>query len=262
MTPRSPLRPALLRPLLGLPCLLAVLALALPGLTGCFAAKSYSVQMKVAPDGGYRFFAEGVALHAPTAFSLRKLERDLREVNPKEKAKKEEEAKAKKAEIESGLAKQIAECLKDPRVQTMQAIGEGRVRFAVSMPGTLAGTDLIRREWLTPVSLARHADGSVTFRIKDVAPPADARTLRVVPDGDISISVAEGVQVLAHNAAKVPSTPSGSYRWHIGSLDDPVPFMTVLLPGARPAAAEPAAAQTQPEPGKAAKGKDPRKGHK
>lgn len=233
---------ALLR---SLACLLAALAALL--LTGCFAAKSFSVQMKIAPDGGYRFFAEGVALHAPTAFAQRKLERDLRAVDPKEKAKKEEEAKAKRAEIEGGLAKQMAECLKDPRVQSMQAIGEGRVRFAVSMPGTLAGTDLIRREWLTPVSLARHADGSVTFRIKDVAPTADARTLKVVPDGDIAISVGEGVQVLAHNAARTPSSPGGAYRWHIGSLDDPVPFMTVLLPGARPSAVEPPAPEKEPE---------------
>lgn len=230
-----------------LPGLLALLCLASLLLAGCFAPKNYSVQMKVAPDGGYRFFAEGVAQHIPSTFALRKLARDMRAVNPKEKGKKEEEAKARKAEIEAALAKQIAECLKDGRVQTMQAIGEGRVRFAVVMPGTLAGTDLIRREWLTPVSLARHADGSVTFRIKDVAPTADARTLKTVPDGDISVSVAEGVQVLAHNAAKAPGTPTGSYRWHIGSLDDPVPFMTVLLPGARPVAIEPPAAEKEPE---------------
>ena len=240
-------RAALLRPLLGLPCLLAALAVALLGLTGCFASKSYSVQMKIAPDGSYRFFAEGVAVHVPSTFALRKLERDLREVNPKEKAKKEEEAKGRKGEIEGALAKQIADCLKDGRVQYMQSSGEGRVRYAVSMPGTLAGTDLVRREWLTPVSLARHADGSLTFRIKDVAPSEDARTLKIVPDGDISVSVGEGVQVLAHNAAKTPGTPGGAYRWHIGSLDDPVPFMTIRLPGAQPIAIEPAAPEKQPE---------------
>lgn len=242
-----------------LPCLLAVLALALLSLSGCFAAKSYNAQMKIAPDGGYRFFAEGVALHIPSAFALRKLERDMRTADPKEKGKKEEEAKARKAEIEAALAKQIADCLKDGRVQTMQAIGEGRVRFTVVMPGTLAGTDLIRREWLSPISLARHPDGSVTFRIKDVAPTPDARTLKVTPDGDISISVGEGVRVLAHNAAKAPGTPTGAYRWHIGSLDDPVPFMTILLPGAQPIAFEPPAPEKQPEPKPAASKKKGRR---
>lgn len=225
-----------------------MLALAMLSLTGCFAAKSYSVSMKITPDGSYRFFAEGVALHTPSVFGLRKLARDMRGVSPKEKDKKEEEAKARKAEIEGALAKQIAECLKDTRVQTLQSIGEGRVRFGVLMPGTLAGTDLIRREWLSPVSLARHADGSVTFRIKDVAPTADARTLKVEPDGDIAITVAEGIQVLAHNAAKVPSTPNGAYRWHIGSPDDPVPFMTILLPGAQPIATEPPPQEKEPAP--------------
>ncbi len=255
-------RPAPPKAIAALPRLLAMLAvlfLALVSLAGCFAAKSYNAQMKIAPDGAYRFFAEGVALHAPSAFALRKLERDMRVVDPKEKAKKEEEAKARKAEIEGALAKQIADCLKDPRVQTMQAIGEGRVRFAVSMPGTLAGTDLIRREWLSPVSLARHPDGSVTFRIKDVAPTPDARALKVVPDGDISITVAEGVQVLAHNAAKAPGTPTGAYRWHIGSPDDPVPFMTILLPGAQPIAFAPPAPEKQPEPKPAAPKKKARR---
>ena len=56
----------------------------------------------------------------------------------------------------------------------------------------------------------------------------------------------EGVQVLAHNAAKAPNTPTGAYRWHIGGLDDPVPFMTVRLATVQPEPEPPAAAK-QPE---------------
>lgn len=232
-------------------------------LSGCFAPKSYTVQCRIDSTGDYRFFVEGLAVHTPTAFALRKMEQERRQGKLKE-----EELKKRQAEIDAGLAKQVAECLKDKRLQHMQPVGEGKVRFAASLPGTLAGRDLVRRELLAPLSLARHADGSVTVRIKDVTPSSDARALRIQPEGDIAVFVAEGVQVLAHNAARTPTTPNGAYRWSITSLDDPVPFMTLRLPGTEPPAREAPAQEKNPEkgqekePAKDAKGKTAKKARK
>jgi hypothetical protein len=218
--------------------------------SGCWAVRNYTVQVKIAEDGSYRFFAEGLAVHMPTVIAMRNLEQEIKH-GPAPSAKgghqeakgghgeakgggmKPEDIKKRKDEIQDAFKKEIAAGLKETKI-TMEYLtdaGDGRARFALSAPGTVGGTELIRSELMVPLSLVRHPDGSVTFKIKDVIPSANARMLDITPTGDISITLAEGIQVLATNAQRKPTTPRGAYRWRLDSRLPEVPFMTIRLPG-------------------------------
>lgn len=218
--------------------------------SGCWAVRNYTVQVKIAEDGSYHFFAEGLAVHMPTAFAMRKLDQDIKNggapdakgghqeskgghSEAKGGGMKPEDIQKRKGEVQEAYRKEIATALKETRVtlQYLTDAGEGRARFALSAPGTVGGTELIRSELMVPLALVRHPDGSVTFKIKDVVPPANARMLGISPTGDISIFLAEGIEVLATNAQRKPSTPRGAYRWRLESSVPEVPFMTIRLPG-------------------------------
>ena len=224
--------------------LLCALCLAL---CGCWAAKSYSVQVKIDKAGGYRFFAEGLAAHLPTLYALRKFELEVKGAPPEKGAAKEakgghggekggamkpEDIKKRKDEILGKFRVELDTALKEPRIklQYLTDAGDGLARFALSYAGTLSGPELIRSELMVPLSYSRHADGSITFRVKDVVPSLNAKSLNVTPEGDVSVFLAEGIEVLETNAMRKPSSPSGAYRWRLESAYPQIPYMTIRLP--------------------------------
>ncbi len=219
-----PLRPLALpvRPIL--PVLLIALSL---GLCGCWAAQNYTVQIKIDKLGNYQCFAEGLAVHIPTAMAARQLDKEL-----KSAPGKPEEAQKRKDELMGKFKAEIATALAEKRVlvQYLTEAGIGRARFSLIASGTLGGPEIIRSQLMDPLALARHADGSITIRIKDVTPPRNASLLALKPEGDIAVTVAEGTEVLATNAMRKPSSPGGAYRWRLESASPEVPFLTIKLP--------------------------------
>ncbi|MHC1751113.1 hypothetical protein [Humidesulfovibrio sp.] len=226
----------ILSPLVALCAALALAAL----LAGCFVPQSYSARIKIERSGTYHAYMEGTALHPETWHALRR-------VNAEAKAGKfKEPADLKKAKDEAlaPLAKQLEALKDDKRVQSVSPIGDGRVRFSVGGTWELDRSLLVLNKHQTPISYAVAEDGSVRLRVKDAIDGPGAKALGVVTDGSLAITVAEGVEVLEHNAQRTPTTPQGAYRWTIGPGSTQAPYLKLRFPATEEAAeASPAASQ-------------------
>ncbi len=232
--PRAPARPSTSEvpcvPAHGPGFLVLVAALALLLLSGCWTAERYVARVRIEPDGSYKYFMEGTAAHDTSLYALRRVEHDIQ--TGKVKA---EDIKKRKAEAEAGLFKDLETISKDPRVQSATAIGEGRIRFTVSGKGSINGGELIYTALNAPLSYARGPKGSLIVRLKDAVVGRNAEPLRLKVDGDVSVIVAEGIEVLEHNAFKAPTVLGGAYRWRVENPGDPVPYLLLRLPGPPPA---------------------------
>lgn len=207
-----------------LPLLAAVLLLPLV-LQGCWTLETYVARVRIEPDGSYRYFVEGTAVHAATAHALRRVAHDLQ--TGKARA---EEAQTLKAEAEAGLQKALDEARKDKRVQEIKPIGEGRVRFVVAGTGSIAGGEIIFSERTVPLAYARGPEGALSVRLKDAVVGRDAEAQRLKVGGDVSVLLAPGITVLEHNAERTPSAPGGAYRWRVEKPGQPAPRLVLRLP--------------------------------
>lgn len=215
-----------------LAALCAALALAAL-LAGCLVPQSYSARIKIERNGTYHASMEGTALHPETWHALRR-------VNAEAKAGKfKEPADLKKAKDEAlaPLAKQLEALKADKRVQVVSPIGDGRVRFSVGGTWELDRSLLVLNKLETPISYTVAEDGSMRLRVKDAIAGPGARALGVVTEGSLAITVAEGVEVLEHNAQRTPTTPLGAYRWTIGPGSTEAPYLKLRFPDAEEGAA-------------------------
>lgn len=207
-----------------LPLLALVLLLSL-FLQGCWTLERYAVRVRIEADGSYKYVIEGTAAHTATVFALRRADYEARTG----KAKAEDVKKMKDA-AEAGLARDLDITRKDPRVQSITPIGVGRVRFMASGKGSIAGGEIIFRERDTPLTYARGPEGSLSIRLKDAVVGRNAEVLGLKVEGDVSITLAEGIQVLEHDAEKAPTVPGGAYRWRVDSPAEPAPHLVIRLP--------------------------------
>lgn len=204
-------------------CVVLALAVLLPG---CFVPQSYSARIKIERSGAYHASMEGTALYPESWHALRR-------VNAEAKAGKfKEPADLKKAKDEAlaPLAKQLEALKADKRIQSVSPIGDGRVRFSVGGTWELDRGLLVLNKLETPISYAVAEDGSVRLRVKDAIHGPGARALGVVTEGSLAITVAEGVEVLEHNAQRTPTTPLGAYRWTIGPGSTEAPYLKLRFP--------------------------------
>ena len=222
--------------------LCATLALAAL-LAGCFVPQSYSARIKIERDGTYHASMEGTALHPETWHALRRVNAEAKAGKFKEPA----DLKKAKDEAMAPLTKQLEAFKADKRVQTVSPIGDGRVRFSVGGTWVLDRSLLVLNKLETPISYAVAEDGSVRLRVKDAIDGPGARALGVATEGSLAITVAEGVEVLEHNAQRTPTTPQGAYRWSIGPGSTEAPYLKLRFPAAEEgvaAEAAPSAKQT------------------
>jgi len=212
--------------------LLALLALALL-LCGCLVPDHYIARVKVERDGSYKAFAEGLAVHVESVRALRALAAEQRAGTLKP-----EDVKKRKGEIEGRLRAELEKLRTDPRVQGLNSVGEGKVRFTVGGSWTINRDVLVFSELAQPVSYAMSPDGSIRLRVKDALPPREGKSLGLACEGTLSVVLAEGIEVLEHNAQIAPKSPGGSYRWTVSGPDDAAPYLKIRLPvGEVPAAA-------------------------
>jgi hypothetical protein len=221
---------------------LPLLALALLALLlqGCWTLDHYIARVRIEADGSYKYYAEGVAVHSATAFAMRNAAYQAKTDKapaggakagePKPDAHKPEGASQVKAVPDVGLSKDLALARKDPRVQDLVDIGGGRVRFVLSGKANINGGEIIYMEREKPLSYAQGPNGTLSVRLKDAVVGRNAEALGLKPVGDVTITLAEGIQVLEHNADRTPTGPGGSYRWHIEKPGQPAPHLVLRLP--------------------------------
>ena len=207
-----------------LPLLALILLLPL-FLQGCWTLEQYSARVRIEADGGYKYSIEGSAVHTATVFALRRAEYEA-----KSGKSKPDDIKKMKDDAEAKLAKDLEILSKDPRVASITSTGGGRVRFMASGKGSIAGGEIIFQGREAPLAYAQGPGGSLSLRLKDAVVGRNAEALGIKVEGDISITLAEGIQVLEHNAMKTPTVPGGAYRWHIESLGEPAPHLVIRLP--------------------------------
>jgi len=213
--------------LIGRATIAAALCLLAFTLGGCFVPEHYIARVKIERDGSYKFYAEGTALD-PVVWNA------LRTMPTEEKGAKlkPEELQKRRDGLLAPLLADIAKAKGDTRVENMVSIGDGRIRFSLGGLWRMDTTFLIFRELLVPLAYAVGQDGTLRIRVKDAPPSREARALGMQVTGDVSVSVAEGVEVLEHNALKAPTSPTGAYRWHIDADTKEAPYLRIRLPAA------------------------------
>jgi hypothetical protein len=205
-------------PLLALILLLPLLA------QGCWTLESYVARVRIEADGSYKYVLEGSALHTATAFAVRRVDHEIRTGKFKP-----EDAKKMRAEAEAGLAKDLEAARQDPRVQNITPVGGGRVRFTVVGKASIAGGEIVFQQRDVPLAYAQTPEGALSVRLKDTVVGRNAELLGLKVVGDASITLAEGIPVLKHNAERTPTVPGGAYRWHLEG-QAPVPQLVLRLP--------------------------------
>jgi hypothetical protein len=206
--------------------LLLGLVLLLPLLVqGCWTLESYVARVRIEADGGYTYFLEGSAMHTETAFALRRADYAGRTGKARP-----EDVKKMKEDAEANLAKDLESVRKDPRVQSVKSVGGGRVRFALAGKGGIAGGEIIFQGRDAPLAYAQGPGGTLNLRLKDAVVGRNAEALGIKVNGDVSMTLAKGIEVLEHNAEKAPTVPGGAYRWHIGNPSGPAPRLLIRLP--------------------------------
>lgn len=235
---------------------LALLLFAL--LSGCWAAEHYVARIKIERDGSYKLTMEGTAAHPETIRALRRLDAEI-----KSGKLKGDDLKKRQIEALAPLQKALDALKDDKRVQNLSSLGDGRVRFSLSSGWSMDRKMLIFTETQAPLAYAVGQDGTMRVRVKDAVASAELPPLGLATEGDLSVVLAEGIEVLEHNAQKAPTSALGAYRWHIGG-GSAVPYLKLRLP-AVPAheqglAAKEGAKETGKEAHKAGHGAPAQKG--
>lgn len=217
--------PCPLRPAQPLAALLAALCLLL--LAGCLVPERYIARVRIEPDGSYKAYAEGTAVHPDAWRALRRVQAEA-----KSGALKGDALKKAREDALAPLVKELEALRKDKRFEALQSIGDGRVRFSVSGTWTMDRSLLVFNELTTPLAYAVGEDGTLRVRVKDAVHGAGARALGLVTEGNVAVTLAEGVEVLEHNAQRAPGSPLGSYRWSVGPGSTEPPYLKLRLPAA------------------------------
>lgn len=220
----------MISPRLFLPALCALALL----LSGCWVPERYMARIKIERDGTYKASIEGTAVHPDAWRAMKRVETEARQGKLKP-----EELKKAQAEALAPLLKDLEALKADKRIDSVNSIGDGRVRFSFSGVWAIDRKLLISSELTTPLAYAVGPDGSLRLRVKDAVEGAEARSLGIATEGSVSIALAEGVEVLEHNALKAPSSYLGSYRWNIGPGATKPPYLKIRLPEAAAAKPEP-----------------------
>jgi len=145
---------------------------------------------------------------------------------------KEEQLTLAKAEALAPLTKELEAFRGDKRIQGASSIGDGRVRFSAGGTWIMDRNLLVFNRLDTPISYGVAQDGAVRLKVRAAVPGAEARALGVKTEGSLAVTLAEGIEVLEHNAEKTPTTPRGAYRWSITSGTTVAPYLKLRFPSA------------------------------
>jgi len=204
-------------------------------LAGCWVPERYTTRIKIERDGTYKVHLEGTAVHPESYRAMKRLEAEVART-----PFKPEELKKRQVAALEPLMKAIADLKGDKRIDYVTSIGDGRVRFSLDGVWVLNRNVLVSSELATPIDYSVAADGTMRLRVKDAIVGAEARALGLQTDGSLTVTLAEGVEVLEHNAQKAPSSHLGSYRWSVGPGATQAPYLKIRLPAVEAKDAEPA----------------------
>jgi hypothetical protein len=213
---------------------LAACLVSLALLGGCWVPQNYIARIKIERDGTYHAYMEGTALHPQAWLALRRVNAEVKVGRLKEDG----QLALARTEALAPLAKELEAFKGDKRIQGANSIGDGRVRFSASGTWTMDRNLLVFNKLDTPISYGVAKDGTVRLKVRAVVPGPEARALGVKTEGSLAVTLAEGIEVLEHNAQQTPTSPRGAYRWSITSDTTEAPYLKLRFPKAEALAGE------------------------
>lgn len=187
--------------------LLPVVIASVLALSSCWIPENFDAKIAINKDGSYTFTYDGILTFALALAAARH--------------------GALSVQVENDLQKEAVKLNQEPGFKRVEYQGKGRFKVLVERSAK-PGEPLyfVSRE-LQIFAVVPQQDRTIT--ISAVRPKAeDLRQLNAIgakTDGTLSVSVANGVRVLKHNAESEPSFFGlfGAYKWRINSpAADPI----------------------------------------
>jgi hypothetical protein len=176
-------------------------------LSGCWIPENFDANVKVNDDGSYTFTYDGTL-----AFALALAAAQEGSLSQKD---------------EADFAEEAEELRKEPGFKDVEYLGKGRYKVFVEKTGELGEEYYFLSRESKIFAIQPQDDGSVS--ISAVSPSEKAinefRSIGAKMAGTLTVSVAQGVEVVRHNAQSEPKFFGlfGGYTWEIESPDaDPI----------------------------------------
>jgi hypothetical protein len=179
-------------------------------ITGCWIPEDFTANVKVNNDGSYTFTYDGTLTYAPALAAAK--DGSLRQ----------------KDEVE--FRKEGEKIRREPGFKDVKYLGKGRYKVLVEKTGKRGETYFFMSREMKIFAIQPQKDGSV--RISAIRPSLkdinELKSIGAKMAGTLTVSVAQGVKVVKHNAQSEPSFYGlwGGYKWEIKSPDAD-PFIIV-----------------------------------
>ncbi len=189
---------------------IAVLFMACLATSSCWIPEKFDAGVSINKDGSYTFTYDGTLAFAPALAAVK--EGGL------------------PANEEANLKQEAAKMRQEPGFKKVDYQGNGRYKVLVEKTGKPGETFCFvscEEQFFTVISLP---NGTTT--VKGVRPSAEGlkqlNEIGATLDGTLSVSTANGMKVIKHNAESEPMFFGwfGSYKWHINSVGAD-PFIVV-----------------------------------
>ncbi|MDH2433798.1 hypothetical protein QCD60_14590 [Pokkaliibacter sp. MBI-7] len=174
-------------------------------LSGCWIPEDFDANITVNKDGSYTFAYEGTLTYALALMAA------------KDGVFSEKD--------EANLKKEAGKISKQPGVKEVEYKGEGRYRVVVEKSGK-AGEKYIFLSGNSKIfAITPKQDGAIEIKAVHIS-DKDLNKLKSMGakiNGALTVSVAQGVTVLKHNAQSEPKMFGmlGGYQWNIESFENP-----------------------------------------
>ena len=186
---------------------LLIVSILLFVLAACWIPENFDTKITINRDGSYTFTYDGTLTFAPALAAAQK--------------------GSLSAKDEAELQKQAEKLRREPGYKKVDYQGKGRYRVLVEKAGNRGEPFYFVSREMKIFAVLPQADRTVT--VTAVRPSQkDIQQLNSIGakiEGTLSVSVANGVQVVRHNADSVPTFFGlfGAYKWQIKSPNaDPV----------------------------------------
>ena len=176
-------------------------------LSGCWIPEDFDCKVKVTKNGSYTFTYNGTLTFAPALAAAKE-----GSLSQKDEAELKEEGEKLRSE---------------PGFKDVNYIGKGRYKVLVEKVGKPGEPYYFLSDMVKIFAIQPQKDGSV--RISATRPSkkdiAELKSMGAKMAGTLTVSVAQGVKVVKHNAESEPKVFGlfGGYKWKIESPDaDPI----------------------------------------
>jgi len=179
-------------------------------LAGCWIPEQFEAKVVVEKNGAYKFTYDGILTFALALAAAQKGELSAKD--------------------EAAFKQEAAKIQKEPGFKKVEYLGKGRYKVTVEKIGKAGEPYYFLSKEQKIFAVLPQKDGTVS--ISAIRPDKKAiqelSSIGAKINGTLTVSVANGVKVLKHNAQSQPSMFGlfGGYKWQIKSPDEN-PFIVV-----------------------------------